>query len=244
MFWVLVRGVGEGLKRSYRLPTWWGQAAHFQEPLPGVRLTCAALKLVAMPSTFLQTLKARFDTQALRAPQLADAGGTAQAAPNLQAAVQAWCVQSLPAAGLQLAALVGPSSRAKSAWVADLALRLDGSYALQSAGGAARRLVLRSRVKAQDLAWWRPRQATDFWDCGYIAERSDAVQQLERFKPRRATLMLADAAPEDLLLASLQALWARRAEFDHAVRVLVLSDAPPHAPLALSPEAPVWHWPV
>jgi hypothetical protein len=200
-----------------------------------------------MSNPFLRALHARFDSSVLRAPQLHDAAGLTATQPALQAALQAaihtWCVQGLPKTSVQLGILTGPNSRAKSAWAADFALRLDGSYALQEATGAAARLALRLRAKAQDAAWWRPRQASDFWDCGYIQAHAD----LQRFTPRRATLMLVDLASEDIpaatTLGAVQALWAQRERFEHTLRVLLLADKPPASWLALQSVAAVWHWP-
>jgi hypothetical protein len=202
-----------------------------------------------MSHPLFRALHARFDSNALRAPQLSDATGITHPQPALRAAIHAWCVQGLqgpPQASLQLAVLAGAPSRAKSAWAADMALRLDGSYALQAAGNGVARLALRLRVKAQDAAWWRPRRASDFWDCGYLQTSADAQAHLRRFVPRRATLVLLDNVPAAAALGAAQTLWQNQAGFTHPVRMLLLADTSTDAPaadwLAWAPSSTVWHW--
>ena len=98
------------------------------------------------------------------------------------------------------------------------ALLLDGSWAMADAGGTAARLALRARALAVDLAWWRPLQPSDAWDAG-VAPRPAA---LAGFVPRRATLIVLDAATLDeagvRVLGQLeQQAWA----WPRAVRVVV-----------------------
>lgn len=97
---------------------------------------------------------------------------------------------------------------------------LDGSDQLAAAGGAVAGLLLRLRVKRNDALWWRARQPSDPWDCGYLIGETAA---LHRFQPRRATLMVADQSlPDAALREALQVLQARSAGFHHPVRLLVL----------------------
>lgn len=97
---------------------------------------------------------------------------------------------------------------------------LDGSGQLEAAGGAVAGLLLRLRVKRDNALWWRARQASDPWDCGYLIGDTAALQ---RFQPRRATLMVAEAGlPDAALREAFQTLQARSAGFHHPVRLLVL----------------------
>lgn len=72
-------------------------------------------------------------------------------------------------------------------------LLLDGSWAMADAAGAAGQLALRARALMADLAWWRPLQPADAWDAGICAQPS----ALQGFVPRRATLIVIDAATLD-----------------------------------------------
>lgn len=96
---------------------------------------------------------------------------------------------------------------------------LDGSGQLEAAGGAVAGLLLRLRVKRDNALWWRARQPSDPWDCGYLIGEPAA---LRRFQPRRATLMVADGVSDVVLREALHILQARSAGFHHPVRLLVL----------------------
>lgn len=99
---------------------------------------------------------------------------------------------------------------------------LDGSHQLLAAGGAGAGLLLRLRVKARDVAWWRRRQPTDPWDCGYAQDEPAARQALARFEPRRATLVVAVDWPEPALAEVVEAMARASARFQHPVRWLVV----------------------
>lgn len=103
---------------------------------------------------------------------------------------------------------------------------LDGSHQLLAAGGALAGLMLRLRVKAYDLAWWRQRQATDPWDCGYALNEPTARAALARFAPRRATLVVAVDWPEEALLETVRALHRAAPGFAHPVRWLIVQSSP------------------
>lgn len=106
-------------------------------------------------------------------------------------------------------------------------LLLDGSWAMADAAGAAGRLGLRGHAMLADAAWWRPLQPTDAWDAG-IATHPAALQG---FVPRRATLIVIDAATLDesgvrVLGQFEQAAWG----WPRAVRVVVAGGpVPPFA---------------
>ena len=97
---------------------------------------------------------------------------------------------------------------------------LDGSDQLAAAGGAMAGLLLRLRVKRDDALWWRARQPSDPWDCGHLIGEPQALQ---RFQPRRATLMVADESLSDAALRrALHVMQANSAGFHHPVRLLVV----------------------
>lgn len=112
---------------------------------------------------------------------------------------------------------------------------LDGSDQLAACGKAAG-VLLRLRVKRDDALWWRERQPTDPWDCGYLRH---APQAWQRFAPRRATLLVAEASlPEAAVGDAVQLLQARSATFHHPVRLLVLANhgaAPVSFPVTRAP---------
>jgi hypothetical protein len=115
----------------------------------------------------------------------------------------------------------GPLAPAAAAWVDHLARGLDGSLRLQALPHRAAGLAYRLGVKLHDAQWWRHRLADDPWDAGWALTTPAALQQLQtRFWPRRATLVLADAASWQSLQAALAALRQRQAGFRHPVRWL------------------------
>ena len=96
---------------------------------------------------------------------------------------------------------------------------LDGSDQLAAAGGRLAGLLLRLRVKCNDALWWRGRRPADPWDGGYLI---GAPQALQRFRPRRATLMVADGLGDAVLREALHTLQTNSADFHHPVRLLVV----------------------
>ena len=99
---------------------------------------------------------------------------------------------------------------------------LDGSHQLQAAGGALAGWLLRLRVKACDVAWWRTRRATDPWDCGYVVSGPAGRDALARFSPRRATLMVALDWPQTDLDEALTQLARSSSAWAHPARWLVV----------------------
>ena len=128
-----------------------------------------------------------------------------------------------------IAALTGANGASKSHLVEAFSREIDGANQLQRAGGAAGRLALRLRVKINDSLWWRARKPTDPWDSGYLINDAAAPQRLRQFLPRRATLMVADTLPAALLRECIAALHARRNDFRHPVRLLIVDTALPMA---------------
>ena len=187
----------------------------------------------------LSGLRARFDLQALRPP-----APSSSAADDVLARQQpawsgllAWCQQgagpgnsawSQPGAKpavaqrLAVAALHGPDDTATLAWADAFARLLDGSVALAALSGGARgpgALAMRLRVKAHDAMWWRPRRPDDPWDAGWALNTPSSHSHWQSgFKPRRATLVLADSREAATLSPHLAALAARRDGLWHPLR--------------------------
>ncbi len=111
---------------------------------------------------------------------------------------------------------------AHTATIESLCWHLDGGDQLAAAGGAWAKLGLRLRVKCRDALWWRARQPTDPWDCGHLIGSPEALHALQRFRPRRATLMVATGLEEAALREAQRTLEANRARFEHPVRLLVV----------------------
>lgn len=163
---------------------------------------------------------ARFDATVLRvAPaQPLPEVGPEEALPL--AALRAWCVAEptrpwavhavTPLPGLNLA-------RALEALQRDL----DGDFLLRSLPPGWPRLALRLRVKVADAlpARWRPQDAP--WDAGYLADNPGVRAALAQFRPRRPTLMVADAMPDAALRAAIDTLNAAAPQFRWPVRLIV-----------------------
>ena len=203
----------------------------------------------------LRALGARFDAQALLPPAaVAGAATLLLQHTTLHAQLQAWCwqgagpgnaawwqpgVQAAVGQRLAVAALCGPGAADLAGWANAFARQLDGSTRLDNLPGKWSGLQLRLATKLQDAQWWRPRQPTDPWDAGWAINTPPALQQLQqRFQPRRATLILADAQAAHTLQPGLAALALRCADFGHPVRWLWLGDVGdgcvmPGLPLAL-----------
>ncbi len=141
-----------------------------------------------------------------------------------------WCPWATPRVEqrFSIAVLTGLNSGAKSHLVEAFARDIDGTTQLQCAGGAGGRLALRLRVKVIDCLWWRARKPTDPWDSGYLIDDAVAPQRLRQYEPRRATLMVANTLPAALLHECITALNARRADFRHPVRLLIVDTALPN----------------
>lgn len=169
----------------------------------------------------LGTLLARFDGAVLRvepSPAIGRAPApTAATRQAVEAALQAWCFTGTRFALATLAR--GPAAE-RAGLVEAFSRRLDGSEQLAAAGGALAGLLLRLRVKGQDAMWWRQRQPSDPWDAGYLIGEPQA---LRAFRPRRATLMVAEPELDDApLREAVRTLAANSVGFHQPVRLLVL----------------------
>lgn len=197
------------------------------------------------------TLRARYDGVALQPPRRADSThrqkqqGPARSPPDAQAwqTLMQWCRRSAAPGGASrwqgraagdwsVATLVGPQHSATRAWAETFALTLDGSLALEAMGSRWRGLAWRAQVKLHDAMWWRSPGADHPWDAGWASTAPPSLRQLQHhFLPRRATLILADAADAadagglHLALASLA---QRSDELPFALRWLWVGDPAPH----------------
>lgn len=187
---------------------------------------------------WLGSLRARFDGAVLRAPPPHRPGATARPLSAAQHAVwtrlHAWCFAGagdgrspfwrpavLPRVEQRLAVgRLGPGPEAeRQQLVQAFSRHLDGSDQLAAAGGRLAGLWLRLRVKRDDALWWRARRPSDPWDAGQLTGELHALQ---RFQPRRATLMVADGLGDAVLREALQVLQVNSAGYRHPVRLLVV----------------------
>jgi len=177
---------------------------------------------------YLVGLQARFDSLALRPPAAAD---DAQARLRAQAAVvqtlTSWCLQgAMPRLRQRmlvgaLRGAAGADALALAAWADAFARQIDGGLRLDAMSTGVQALAWRLQVKLNDARPWRARQPADPWDAGWALSAPAALRQLQTaWMPRRATLILADAADHAALRLALTALWQRHASFRHPVRWL------------------------
>lgn len=180
---------------------------------------------------------ARHQAQADEAARLADTlapltvwAESTLSRPASLPALQAWCrhqtlsvgrgAACVPARLVAVAALVAPAAADARQLAERLAQAMDGSLRLAGLTGAAGR-AWRLQVKLADAAFWREPAADHPWDAGWARVQSESAQQLaERFVPRRATLVLADAAHARALSPVLGRLAARAGGLPRPVRWL------------------------
>jgi hypothetical protein len=217
--------------------------------LTGLVLVAVLVLLGAVAARVLPVLLARFDGKTLR---VAPPGGPLPAGSNTLSRqqeagwtqLQRWCRAGARSGGvpvwqpwrrprielplsvaLMRVDLPAPEQRTL---IERFSRQLDGSVALEQAGGRWAGLWLRLRVKRDDACWWRERQDSDPWDCGYLENDPGTRDALQRFLPRRATLIVAAGNwPVDALCHDIGALHDRRALFRHPVRVLVMASDDP-----------------
>ncbi len=177
---------------------------------------------------YLVGLQATFDTQALRPPAAALAErARLQAQAPAARALTAWCMAGAvprmrqPLAVGALRGAVGADAAALATWADAFAREIDGGMRLDALPSQAAGLAWRLRAKLQDAQPWRARQPSDPWDAGWAMSTPPALRRLQGdWMPRRATLVLADAADHEALRLALAALWQRSEGFRHPVRWL------------------------
>lgn len=172
-------------------------------------------------SAWARALAARFDGAVLRVEPAqaveASRAPTAATRQAVEAALQAWCFSG---GRFTVATLVQGPPAERAGLVEAFSRRLDGSDQLAAAGGALAGLWLRLRVKGQDAMWWRARQPSDPWDAGYLTGDPSAWRA---FRPRRATLVVAEPGLDGAALAeAVQILASNSSRFHQPVRLLVL----------------------
>jgi len=137
-----------------------------------------------------------------------------------------WALPQVPQP-FAIAVLTGSNGVGKSHLAEALCRELDGSLQLAACSGRFASLRLRLRVKCQECLWWRRRHPADPWDSGYLVEDPAARRRLERFLPRRATLIVADELPPESLRKAIEDLNSRRSDFRQPVRLLIVDAALP-----------------
>ena len=198
------------------------------------------------------TLVARYDGQALMPPPAAQPG-LRQAEPlntaqqRAWAALQSWCqagtgdgrtpfwhpwrLPDMPER-LGLAVMAGGDGDDASRLVAAFARHLDQDDRLAALSAVSRLKGWRLKlaVKWNELWWWRRRHPLQPWDCGYLVQGPAVLDRLAYFRPRRPTLIVADAWRGDSLEPVLQVLAAAKADYRHPVRLLVINADCQHWP--------------
>lgn len=179
-------------------------------------------------SDYLVGAQAGFDTEALRPPATAGAElARLKSQPQAVRALTQWCLtgavprlrQQLTVGALRAAS--GGDPVALKGWAEAFARQMDGGIRLDALPTRAAGLAWRVRTKLNDARPWRTRQPDDPWDAGWAHSTPQALRRLQaEWMPRRATLVLADAADHVALRLALTALWQRHPRFRHPVRWL------------------------
>ena len=132
---------------------------------------------------------------------------------------------------MAVARLVGADRGLVTAFANRLARDIDGSLRLQALAGTLPRLAWRAQVKFHDACWWRQRLPGDPWDAGWASTSPPGLRQwLKGFHPRRATLVLADAADAPALTVPLAMLLQSSDDLPHPVRWLWVGSDLPNLP--------------
>jgi len=195
---------------------------------------------------YFVALQAGFDTVALRPPSAVQGElARLKAQPQSMRALTAWCLGgAVPSVQerLAVAALrgtVGSEPAALTGWAEAFARHMDGGIRLDALPTHAAGVAWRIQAKLNDARPWRSRRPDDPWDAGWALSNPPSLRRLQTdWMPRRATLVLADAADHVALRLALAALWQRHARFRHPVRWLWVgggADMPavPGQPVAL-----------
>lgn len=176
----------------------------------------------------LAGLQAGFDSLALRPPApAASERAHLRAQPQATQAITAWCLQgTMPRLRQRLLVgalrgAAGAEAVALETWADAFARQMDGGTRLDAMPTAIQGLAWRLHTKFNDARIWRTRQSEDPWDAGWALSTPAAMRRLQAdWIPRRATLVLADAADHEALRLALTALWQRHGAFRHPVRWL------------------------
>ena len=177
----------------------------------------------------IKGLGTRFDAKALRPPAAVPDASRWRlprgVAPEVWAALLEWSTAGRVrrwqgSDALRSSSLEGGSEAQRVELAEALCQHLDGSVRLVACGSAVRRIGLRLLVKVGDafggLGDAHP------WDCGHTLSGPAGQQALERFRPRRDTLIVMHSLSATYISRRLEALRANSAEFRRQVRVLLL----------------------
>jgi hypothetical protein len=205
------------------------------------------LLVLAVGCAVWPRLSARFDRRVLVVTAPGLALNTPQAAPalDLAAPTERWCTQGLghgalpwwaplrrPVVDLPVAfaTLQTKPNHPMPAWIQTLADRLDGTEVLAALPSPQHKFWYRLQVKWCDVRWWRPRQPTDPWDCGYLQPQA-TLADVAAFRPRRATLVVVLGLPPQPLMDLVRTIQTESTAYRQPVRLL-LTDAHAHNTLA------------
>jgi hypothetical protein len=210
--------------------------------LPGLVGACFLLCLP--PARHIgPTLIARYDRAALRVEPAGDVAPglgppTDPAGQATWAGLEHWCLHgsgpgnarlwrpgALPDVELRLsvAVLTGAGAADRSRLAEAFSRHIDGSTRLQALGRRWQGLRWRLRIKLDECLWWQPLPPGTPWDAGYLPLSAAALEPLAHFRPRRATLVVADGLHAQVLAQALRTLHENQAAFRHPVRLLVLA---------------------
>lgn len=141
-----------------------------------------------------QRLRARFDLHLLVPPPEPLPSAATCPLPAAWVALMADCRTAATPGGAMLTAAV-PSLPLGRPTLDALLHSLDGSYALQAAGGAVAGLWFRLAVKVRELLVAPRADDVSPWDCGYLRSDAGGLLALRTFTPRRPSLVVvAEAA--------------------------------------------------
>lgn len=230
-------------------PGWqrgWLDALLAGHPLPGhplwrelAALAGASFLLGLWPARRMApTLVARYDGVALRVappagPEPAWSEADQPAQRGAWTGLERWCADAAAPPGaaprLGVAVLTGGSRAQQSALAQAFGRHVDGTVRLESMG-RLRGLAWRLQIKLDECRWWRALPPGSPWDAGYLPLSAAELAPLAAFRPRRATLIVAEGLNPALLAQALAALEANAAGFAHPVRLLVLADQPDGLP--------------
>lgn len=186
------------------------------------------MSLISGLADYLVGVQAGFDTEALRPPASAGAElARLRSQPHAAQALAQWCLAgAVPrlrhrlTVGALRAASGGDVAGLKG-WAEAFARQMDGGIRMDALPTRTAGLALRVRTKVNDARPWRSRQTDDPWDAGWAHSTPLSLRRLQtEWMPRRATLVLADAADHVALRLALAALWQRHERFRHPVRWL------------------------
>lgn len=178
-------------------------------------------------------LTARFDTEALRPPATLFSVAEWRAPPDewrrVWDNIRQWCVveheaRNNASEALSVARVFGGASADRHSLIESLCQDLDGGVRLAACASGLGRLWLRVATKFGDLSSAAVRRADHPWDCGYAKPEETGLQALQRFRPRRSTLIVIQDMSEGEMVDRLNALRACADQFMRRVRVLVVAE--------------------